>query len=389
MGTFLLTWNPEKWPWPDRSENSRQTRERGSFQRPWSCGNTKRVFRGDRIFLLKQGAEPRGIIASGWAASEEPFLDVHFTYPDKQILYIMVDFERILDLATEAILPLEQLHGNGLLADVHWATQKPGIEIPEEAAAELERLWAVHLGGLDRRPAPRNPPWQRDELILALDFYFRHRPSSISKSHPELIALSQLLNSLPIHADRPDAAHFRNPNGVYMKLCNFLRFDPSYEGTGLARGGALEKEIWDLFANNRELLAETAAAIRAGYQNQDIQVSSNVDEEETFPEGRILFRLHRSRERSHLLVKQAKQKAMEQVGRLACTACGFDFAQRYGSLGEGYIECHHTRPLSELLGETQTRLEDIALVCSNCHRMIHRRRPWLSIGGLSDILAQQ
>ena len=49
--------------------------------------------------------------------------------------------------------------------------------------------------------ARRNPRRQRDELILALDLYFRHRPDTISKAHQEVAALSQLLNELPIHPD--------------------------------------------------------------------------------------------------------------------------------------------------------------------------------------------
>ena len=68
----------------------------------------------------------------------------------------------------------------------------------------------------------RNAPWQRDELILALDLYFRHNPAHISKSHPEVLALSKTLGALPIHPERADPRKWRNINGVYMKLCNFL-----------------------------------------------------------------------------------------------------------------------------------------------------------------------
>jgi hypothetical protein len=47
-------------------------------------------------------------------------------------------------------------------------------------------------------------------------------------------------------------------------------------------------------------------------------------------------------------------------------------------LGEDFIECHHTLALSELQEKRPARIDEIALVCSNCHRMIHRRRPWLA-----------
>ncbi|WP_420719722.1 HNH endonuclease [Streptomyces sp. NRRL WC-3618] len=43
--------------------------------------------------------------------------------------------------------------------------------------------------------------------------------------------------------------------------------------------------------------------------------------------------------------------------------------------GAGYIECHHVIPL-HVAGEGTTKLSDLALICSNCHRMIHRKAPW-------------
>jgi predicted HNH restriction endonuclease len=51
--------------------------------------------------------------------------------------------------------------------------------------------------------------------------------------------------------------------------------------------------------------------------------------------------------------------------------CGFDFERAYGELGRGYAHVHHKRPLSERDGDEVTRLEDLAVVCANCHAMIH------------------
>lgn len=233
----------------------------------------------------------------------------------------------------------------------------------------------------------RNPPWTRDELILALDLYFQHRPDRISKAHPGVIALSRLLNELPLQPDRPDAARFRNPNGVYMKLCNFLRFDPDYAGAGLNAGGRGEEVIWDEFSKDRERLRLVAAAIRRAHESAEVRVAAvdEVDDEE-FPEGRILLRLHRARERSARLRDRAKRRALEQLGRLACVACGFDFSATYGAVGDGYIECHHLTAISDLEPGATSRVEDLVLLCANCHRMVHRRRPWLTLANLRDLL---
>jgi len=108
---------------------------------------------------------------------------------------------------------------------------------------------------------------------------------------------------------------------------------------------------------------------------------------ETFPEGRLKEKLHLARERNADLVRKAKERAIAQHGALTCTCCNFDFAKRYGVLGAGFIEAHHTVPVSELHPDgEETRLEDIALVCSNCHRMLHRRRPWLELDELAQLL---
>jgi 5-methylcytosine-specific restriction enzyme A len=70
---------------------------------------------------------------------------------------------------------------------------------------------------------------------------------------------------------------------------------------------------------------------------------------------------------------------MRDRGRLGCEGCDFDFADAYGERGKGYMEVHHTRPVHEIKPGHVTRLADLALVCANCHRMIHARRPWLKV----------
>lgn len=234
----------------------------------------------------------------------------------------------------------------------------------------------------------RNPAWQRDELILALDLYFRHNPAHIGKSHPEVVALSELLNRLPIHKNRPDEERFRNANGVYMKLCNFLRFDLTYQGSGLTRGNAEEQEVWEEFAGDHDRLSKIAAAIgsRVSQRPAAEEIAETFDEEDEFPEGKVLFRAHRSRERHPALAKRAKEVALKKYGVLTCQACAFDFSAIYGELGNGYIECHHVVPISDLSPGAKTKVADLALLCSNCHRMVHRRRPWLSITQLKSLV---
>lgn len=220
----------------------------------------------------------------------------------------------------------------------------------------------------------RNPPWSRDELILALDLYFRVNPVHTSPQHPEIQKLSQLLNKLPVHKDQALNANYRNANGVYMKLCNFLRLDPAYGKTGLDAGSKLDEVVWHEFAGDRKRLEETAAAIREHLALQGDAprpVEMDLWDDEDAPEGRVLLREHRIRERRREIVKKKKAQALKQFGVLRCEVCGLSFEEIYGKIGQGYIECHHRVPLSQLAPGTHTRPEDLALVCANCHRMLH------------------
>ena len=56
----------------------------------------------------------------------------------------------------------------------------------------------------------------------------------------------------------------------------------------------------------------------------------------------------------------------------------FDFGQKYGELGKGYIEVHHIKPLATLEQEVVINPEtDLICVCANCHRMLHRFKNYI------------
>jgi predicted HNH restriction endonuclease len=176
-----------------------------------------------------------------------------------------------------------------------------------------------------------------------------------------------------------------------MKMMNFRRFDPAYtrQGrVGLTRGNKDEELVWNEFADDRSRLAKVAAAIRVAVEEDSAELAqfSSDDEGIEATEGRVLTRLHRIRERNRKLVEQRKARALREYGGLSCEICDFDFEQRYGERGHGFIEAHHTKALATLTENATTKLEDLALVCSNCHRMIHAQKPWLSIDQLRAVL---
>ena len=212
--------------------------------------------------------------------------------------------------------------------------------------------------------ATRPPVWTRDELILALDLYVR---AGKARQHdPEVIALSKLLRSARggVLCD----PSLRSPASVHLKLQNFLRFDPSYGGAGMAAGSQLEAEVWSEFQDHPGRLRSVANAIREIIMNSAGEKNEDEDEDEDeieAPEGRLLAQNHRSRERARELVAQKKGRALRSGKALVCEVCDFDFAAQYGSRGFGFIECHHKQPLSLLAPGSKTKLADLVLTCNS------------------------
>jgi 5-methylcytosine-specific restriction enzyme A len=234
----------------------------------------------------------------------------------------------------------------------------------------------------------RNPPWTRDEHILTLDFYLQHTPKIPGKTSQEVIALSERLNRLQQEETNNRTETFRNPSGVYMKLMNFRRFDPNYSGTGLANGSKDEEVVWNLYASHPMELHSIAEEIRrlVSVDTQRANLPELGDDEVEAEEGKMLTRLHRYRERDRTLVAKKKSRFLRENGSLHCEACGFNFEQVFGDRGKGFIECHHVRPVSELSQGGITRLSDLVLLCSNCHRMVHKQRPWIGLQELQELI---
>lgn len=107
------------------------------------------------------------------------------------------------------------------------------------------------------------------------------------------------------------------------------------------------------------------------------------EDDRAYTEGRLVMRTLQERQRSRRLVRQAKQRYRRRDRTLACEACGFSFLDTYGV---EYIEAHHADQMASFSGEHQTRVEDLHLLCANCHRVIHSHTPPLSIEQLKDLL---
>jgi 5-methylcytosine-specific restriction protein A len=155
MNTFLFVWNPKRWTWEDIEDNINEVDRTGKCSQRWSCGNTKSIKPGDRIFLIKVGTEPKGIVGAGFATTE-PFPERHWSGEDREAFYIDIDFEVLLNPDKEPILTLDILK-TGKLAKQTWIPQASGISIRPELVDEIEAVWFDFLNTQKIRHNPFIP----------------------------------------------------------------------------------------------------------------------------------------------------------------------------------------------------------------------------------------
>ena len=134
-----------------------------------------------------------------------------------------------------------------------------------------------------------------------------------------------------------------------------VNWSPAASGISLPDDAAAQlAELWEEFA-------------------QPASYAVPQDAETSALEGAVRYRMVRHKKREQWL-RDAKIKDALSKGALRCEVpdCGFDFKERYGALGDGYAHVHHTNPLADYTGPQETRMSDLAIVCANCHAMIHR-----------------
>jgi hypothetical protein len=162
VNAYVLTWNPAQWPWDEKeyAKEVKATAAGNLFPSRWSCGNTKRIVPGDRLFLMRQGTN-RGLIGSGFATSGA-FADAHWDESrDDTANYI--EFQGDALVQTEDRMPVERLLDENL--GVPWNNlYASGVQVPAESVSRLERLWTAHLLRLGRSVSADSADATDDQL---------------------------------------------------------------------------------------------------------------------------------------------------------------------------------------------------------------------------------
>lgn len=111
------------------------------------------------------------------------------------------------------------------------------------------------------------------------------------------------------------------------------------------------------------------------------------EDEPVGKEGRLLTRMHVYKERDRAFARRVRDHyRRQQGGKLICEACGHIGEDFYGPPGDRCMEAHHKVPIEELQPDSIMTVNEMAMVCANCHRVIHSQKPCLTLDQIKTII---
>lgn len=156
--TFLMTYKPEEWFWSPEDEASvvSRTMAGGTVRETWSAGGRRDgIEPGDRVYLLQRGEGPHGMRGRGVVTSRV-YQAEHWDDPSREANFIEIQWD--------LVLPVERLIDSAVLQSevpgYAWNPQKPGVELHQPMADQMEQLWLATVGAEAHPQVEADSGWE-------------------------------------------------------------------------------------------------------------------------------------------------------------------------------------------------------------------------------------
>lgn len=372
MSSYLLVWNPKKSDWHEIEREERKVQTGRRLTISWSCGNRKNMLIGSRVFLVRVGQNPKGLIASGRTVCEP--------YKEGRKKSLFVEF-RADALSVDPILTVEHLQ-SAIGTEFNWTPEGSGIEIPTDIANDLERLWSKN----------RLPDAARyAEALRKISGRVNAAQKALLVSHYHCLNRTATARVL---AAKTGMSGFEAVNLIYGRLGALLRRALAFKGDGqqsqvLAsfyppnkRHGewrcvmhaqlamALEELGW---VEKKRGPSRLKSPLRSDTERGPGRLQTAAGLSQT----RTLQAIEGLRtEAARFTVKRSaalRQAALDRANGV-CEACATDFSKILNGRGLQVLQVHHRKQLAALSMPRVNSIDDLAVVCANCHTLIHSNR---------------
>lgn len=370
MPSYLLAWNPLKWNWKELEAKVKQFNTMGFTDERWSCGKSKRIMSGDRIYLIRLGKEPRGIIASG-VVFRDPSKGKHRENIKRIVHYVDIRFDKFIESPNDVLI--DRVNLKRKFPSMHWDTQVSGIFISDDISERLAHELSLEVRGTN--------PFGSG----IIDFSFANSKKAHSmfqewrRSHPDGFFLNcKTTKTAMIHSAQ--CRHLGNTEwqasseaslGKTPKICsenyNELKAFASRQNLRIEPcQHCMENVVQITRPEHRQLSLQTVEEVFSKKLEQSMQLSSKQRK----------LRLSKAPKRPQTAEAQITiyirnpDVVAEVLARSKgyCESCGHPAPFVKASDGTPYLEVHHKVRLADGGDDT---IENALAMCPNCHRMAH------------------
>jgi 5-methylcytosine-specific restriction protein A len=273
---------------------------------------------------------------------------------------------------------------NSLSAILSRLSSELGVElIPVDNSTDKANPYAVRFGGLDMNRSfslVLSRSWKTTQIRLEADSF----AGEVVKYLCNQINTNRVNFGAAIEANQDEFS------SITVELDGRAFFG---SGAGLSENPELTFEVetltsessieYGLLNEKEEGVLRFAVMLIASVLPIEMATFRHADEVLGYPEGAVSKVLVNRYERD----PRNRREAIAIHGK-SCLACNFNFQETYGELGDEYIVVHHTVPVSQMGNDyVVDPAKDLVTLCANCHAMVHRHDPPISVSDLRKILS--
>jgi 5-methylcytosine-specific restriction protein A len=223
--------------------------------------------------------------------------------------------------------------------------------------------------------AKRNPKWNWEELILALDLCLGNTEVRPWRQIIRETKLPEDLKQLRKSTGAAGSDTLRNVEGVYQKMQNFIHLDPDCKANGQRgrpHGSTLDEVVWDEFNAHPEALKKACQSIRKATKEKSKNLNRPPKASALTPGDISAMEGERIEQRSYRRKRDQglRWTAWNNAGGVGA-ACGVNYSKLLAGKGAKVLQVHHKGQLSHLDAPKLHTPNDLAVVCANCHALIH------------------
>lgn len=302
--SFLFTWNPKKYDWIDLQKDIEQLDNVGYVEKRWSCGNNKKIKQGDRIFLIKLGDEPKGIMGSGYAAISS-YSGKHWDGTEGKVTnYITIEFDTLINPKNNPLFNIEKLINVDPKNIQQWFPQQSGISIKAEISINLEKEWLKFISKenliqtTDSLPRSSNNSSTIKEEALFTNWLLENH-QQITKPKKYLSAIKSISNDLQGKIevksiyDITDISELKKIQNLYNGIFSLVAKN--------SRGNNMYSRALDLYVEYVSNISNNISEDNQDATSKDIIEIIKSDDQEKVKERLILARIGQGQFRKDLI----------------------------------------------------------------------------------------